>query len=149
MNPPLEVHIKLLWREFFFLVGSQMPVAHEMVNNSLSLQIPWEDSPEYLDKWKQVSLTIICLILLSASQWEESFVLAPFLEQRYDIWFHCRLWNFFVSCTLWVMAKERVKRTLDGHSRLVNHSRFYNGWFNTIFLNLSISSIGLARYKET
>ena len=56
MNPPLEVYSKLLWREFFFVVGSQVPVAHKMVNNSLSLQIPWEDSPEYLDKWKQVSL---------------------------------------------------------------------------------------------
>ena len=56
VSPPLEVYSKLLWREFFFLVGSQVPVAHEMVNNSLSLQFPWEDSPEYLDKWKQVSV---------------------------------------------------------------------------------------------
>jgi len=65
VNPPLEVYSKLLWREFFFLVGSQVPVAHEMVNNSLSLQIPWEDSPEYLDKWKQVSLerNISCTVL--------------------------------------------------------------------------------------
>lgn len=80
VNPPLEVYSKLLWREFFFLVGSQVPGAHEMVNNSLSLQIPWEDSPEYLDKWKQVSLerkprqTITC-----------SRVLTPFLGLCYDM----------------------------------------------------------------
>ena len=54
-NPPVEVYSKLLWREFFFAVGSQVPEACEMVSNPLSLQIPWEDSAEYLERWKQVS----------------------------------------------------------------------------------------------
>ncbi|XP_068703198.1 uncharacterized protein [Montipora foliosa] len=52
-NPPPEFYDKLLWREYFFAVGSRVPGAHEMVNNPLSLQIPWEDSDEYLERWKQ------------------------------------------------------------------------------------------------
>ena len=54
-NPPLEVYSKLLWREFFFVMGSQVPEASEMVSNPLSLQIPWEDSAENLERWKRVS----------------------------------------------------------------------------------------------
>lgn len=54
-NPPQKIFHKLLWREFFFTVGSQLPESPEMVNNPLSLQIPWEETPEYLERWKQVS----------------------------------------------------------------------------------------------
>ena len=54
-NPPQKIFNKLLWREFFFTVGSQLPESPEMVNNPLSLQIPWEESAEYLERWKQVS----------------------------------------------------------------------------------------------
>ena len=55
MNPPSGLYEKLLWREFFFVTGGQIPDAHEMVNNPISLQIPWEDSVEYLERWKKVS----------------------------------------------------------------------------------------------
>ena len=54
-NPPQKIFNKLLWRDFFFTVGSQLPESPEMVNNPLSLQIPWEESAEYLERWKQVS----------------------------------------------------------------------------------------------
>lgn len=55
MSPPSELFDKLLWREFFFVVGGQIPDAHEMINNPISLEIPWEDSVEYLERWKKVS----------------------------------------------------------------------------------------------
>ena len=55
MSPPSELFDKLLWREFFFVVGGQIPDAHEMINNPISLEIPWEDSVEYLKRWKKVS----------------------------------------------------------------------------------------------
>ena len=54
-NPPQKIFNKLLWREFFFTFGSQLPESPEMVNNPLSLQIPWEESAEYLERWTQVS----------------------------------------------------------------------------------------------
>lgn len=57
-TPPVSLYEKLLWREFFFAVGSQVPNAHEMVNNPVSLQIPWEDCAEYLERWKQVCKTL-------------------------------------------------------------------------------------------
>lgn len=54
MNPSFDLFKKLLWREFFFVVGSQVSDLHEMISNPVSLQIPWEEDPEHLEKWKQV-----------------------------------------------------------------------------------------------
>lgn len=53
VSPPSELFDKLLCREFFFVVGGQIPDAHEMINNPISLEIPWEDSVEYLERWKK------------------------------------------------------------------------------------------------
>ena len=76
MSPPSGLFDKLLWREFFFVVGGQIPDAHEMINNPVSLHIPWEDSVEYLERWKKVSY---CYQPIHSSI---AFILASFLFYR-------------------------------------------------------------------
>ena len=54
-SPPLSFHEPLLLREFFFLMASNNPGLHKMDNNPLSIQFPWEENAEGLQRWKQVS----------------------------------------------------------------------------------------------
>ena len=52
----MSFHEPLLLREFFFTVASSNPGLHKMDNNPLSVQFPWEENPEALQRWKQVNL---------------------------------------------------------------------------------------------
>ncbi|PFX23560.1 Cryptochrome-1 [Stylophora pistillata] len=53
MSPSFDLFNKLLWREFFFVVGSQVSDVHEMISNPLNVQTPLEENPEHFEKWKQ------------------------------------------------------------------------------------------------
>ena len=44
----------LLLREFFLLMAASNPGLHKMENNPLSVQFPWEENAEGLERWKQV-----------------------------------------------------------------------------------------------
>ena len=55
--PPVSFHQPLLLREFFFTMASANPGLHKMDNNPLSVQYPWEENPEGLQRWKSVSVT--------------------------------------------------------------------------------------------
>ena len=52
--PPISFHEPLLLREFFFTMASKNPGLHKMANNPLSVQFPWEENAEGLQRWKQV-----------------------------------------------------------------------------------------------
>ena len=52
--PPTSFYQSLLLREFFFLMAANNPNLHKMENNPLSVQFPWEENAEGLERWKQV-----------------------------------------------------------------------------------------------
>ena len=52
--PPTSFYRSLLLREFFFLMAASNPGLHKMENNPLSVQFPWEENAEGLERWKQV-----------------------------------------------------------------------------------------------
>ena len=52
--PPTSFYQSLLLREFFFLMAASNPGLHKMENNPLSVQFPWEENAEGLERWKQV-----------------------------------------------------------------------------------------------
>lgn len=56
--PPVSLHEPLLLREFFFTMASANPGLHKMDNNPLSVQYPWEENAEGLQRWKNVSVTV-------------------------------------------------------------------------------------------
>lgn len=55
--PPVSFHEPLLLREFFFTMASANPGLHKMDNNPMSVQYPWEENAEGLQRWKNVSAT--------------------------------------------------------------------------------------------
>lgn len=44
---------QLLWREFFYTVGSTTPNFDVMSGNPLSKQIDWDTNPGYLAAWRE------------------------------------------------------------------------------------------------
>ncbi|XP_060079339.1 cryptochrome-1-like [Ylistrum balloti] len=51
--PPVSLEGQLLWREFFYTVGSVTPNFDQMVDNPICIQIPWDTNVEFLAAWKQ------------------------------------------------------------------------------------------------
>ncbi|XP_069132654.1 cryptochrome-1-like [Argopecten irradians] len=51
--PPVSLDGQLLWREFFYTVGSVTPNFDQMVDNPICIQIPWDTNAELLNAWKQ------------------------------------------------------------------------------------------------
>ena len=52
--PSTSFYQPLLLREFFLLMAASNPGLHKMENNPLSVQFPWEENAEGLERWKQV-----------------------------------------------------------------------------------------------
>jgi len=50
--PPVSLMGQLLWREFFYLVGSATPNFDKMEGNPICRQIPWQDDPKLLEAWE-------------------------------------------------------------------------------------------------
>lgn len=63
--PALSFHEPLLLREFFFTMASANPGLHKMDNNPMSVQYPWEENAEGLQRWKNVSATCGTYVLWS------------------------------------------------------------------------------------
>ena len=51
--PPLSVFEGLLRREYFLHAACKNADVHKMANNPLSVQFPWEENAEGLQKWKE------------------------------------------------------------------------------------------------
>ena len=62
--PPVSFQEPLLLREFFFTMASANPSLHKMDNNPMSVQYPWEENAEGLQRWKNVSATCGKSVLL-------------------------------------------------------------------------------------
>eukprot|EP00775_Hariotina_reticulata_P005382 gene5382-5617_t len=52
-KPPVSLRGQLLWREFFYTVGSTTVNFDRMVGNPLAKQIPWDTNSTYLAAWKE------------------------------------------------------------------------------------------------
>ncbi|KAG2432367.1 hypothetical protein HYH02_012940 [Chlamydomonas schloesseri] len=52
-QPPVSLRGQLLWREFFYTVGSTTPNFHRMAGNPVCKQIDWDDNPEFLAAWRE------------------------------------------------------------------------------------------------
>ena len=63
--PSVSFHEPLLLREFFFTMACANPGLHKMDNNPMSVQYPWEENAEGLQRWKNVSATCGKSALLS------------------------------------------------------------------------------------
>jgi len=52
-QPPVSLNGQLLWREFFYTVGSNTPNFDKMEGNSVCRQIPWGEEKDKLDAWAE------------------------------------------------------------------------------------------------
>lgn len=52
-KPPVSLRGQLLWREFFYTVGSHTPNFHRMEGNPLCKQIDWDTNNELLAAWRE------------------------------------------------------------------------------------------------
>lgn len=52
-KPPVSLRGQLLWREFFYAVGSHTPNFNRMEGNPLCKQIDWDKNTELLAAWKE------------------------------------------------------------------------------------------------
>ncbi|KAJ8299334.1 hypothetical protein KUTeg_023394 [Tegillarca granosa] len=52
--PPVSLHGQLLWREFFYTVGSVTPNFDKMEGNPVCTQVPWQHNPDHLEAWKML-----------------------------------------------------------------------------------------------
>ncbi|CAF0961683.1 unnamed protein product [Brachionus calyciflorus] len=51
--PPVSLEGQLLFREFFYYVGSYTPNFDKIEGNTVCRQIKWDDKPEYVQAWKE------------------------------------------------------------------------------------------------
>jgi cryptochrome len=51
-NPPVSLEGQLLWREFFYFVGSKTKNFDRIEGNSICHQIKWSDNDDYFQAWK-------------------------------------------------------------------------------------------------
>jgi len=51
-KPPVSLHGQLLWREYNYLYGYTCPNFDRMVDNPVARQVPWDDDPMLLEKWR-------------------------------------------------------------------------------------------------
>ncbi|CAG9798887.1 unnamed protein product [Chironomus riparius] len=51
-QPPVSLEAQVIWREFYYCVGSATPNFDRMVGNRICAQIPWVHNQTYLDAWK-------------------------------------------------------------------------------------------------
>lgn len=70
-QPPVSLRGQLLWREFFYTVGSSTPHYDEMVGNPICKQIDWDDNEEFFAAWKEARTGFpwIDAIMTQLKQW--------------------------------------------------------------------------------
>lgn len=51
-QPPVSLHGQMLWREYNYLHSYTTPHFSKMIGNPVARQIPWDDNPELLAKWR-------------------------------------------------------------------------------------------------
>ena len=77
----MSFHEPLLLREFFFTMASANPGLHKMDNNPMSVQYPWEENAEGLQRWKNVSaisVANVCIVsIMNNLEGECKIVIEP------------------------------------------------------------------------
>ena len=61
--PPISLLEPLLLREFFFVIANTNSGLDKMESNPFSIQYPWEENPEWLQRWKQVPIILTFHVL--------------------------------------------------------------------------------------
>jgi len=85
-KPPVSLHGQLLWREYNNLMGYTTPHFDKMRGNTVARQIPWDDDPAIVEKWKN-------------SQTGYPFIDAIMAQLRQTGWIH-HLARHAVACFL-------------------------------------------------
>lgn len=85
-KPPVSLHGQLLWREYNNLMGYTTPHFDKMRGNPVARQIPWDDDPVIVEKWKN-------------SQTGYPFIDAIMTQLRETGWIH-HLARHAVACFL-------------------------------------------------
>lgn len=62
---PLSLHGQLLWREFFYTAATNNPKFDQMIGNPICVQVPWNNNPEALAKWAEVSHNVTYLDIIT------------------------------------------------------------------------------------
>ncbi|XP_046364932.2 cryptochrome-1-like isoform X1 [Haliotis rufescens] len=99
-QPPVSLHGQLLWREFFYTVGSGTSNFDRMEGNSVCTQVPWENNKELLEAWTQARTGY-------------PFIDAIMTQLRQEGWIH-HLARHAVACfltrgDLWISWEEGQK----------------------------------------
>lgn len=50
-QPPVSLEGQMIWREFYYTVGSATPNFDKMVGNRICAQIPWENNKKFIEAW--------------------------------------------------------------------------------------------------
>jgi len=85
-KPPVSLHGQMMWREYNYLYSYTTPNFDKMVGNPNARQIPWDESPEILEKWRN-------------SQTGYPFIDAIMTQLRTTGWIH-HLARHAVACFL-------------------------------------------------
>jgi cryptochrome len=85
-KPPVSLHGQLMWREYNYLMGYSVPNFDKMIDNPVARQIPWDDDPELVARWKN-------------SQTGYPFIDAIMTQLRETGWIH-HLARHAVACFL-------------------------------------------------
>jgi len=85
-KPPVSLHGQMMWREYNYLYSYTTPNFDRMVGNPVARQIPWDESPEILEKFRN-------------SQTGYPFIDAILTQLRTTGWIH-HLARHAVACFL-------------------------------------------------
>ncbi|XP_046403167.1 cryptochrome-2 [Ischnura elegans] len=99
-QPPVSLIGQLLWREFYYVVGSATPNFDRMKGNPVCCQVPWNNNPEHLEAW-------------TMGRTGYPFIDAIMTQLRLEGWIH-HLARHAVACfltrgDLWISWEEGQK----------------------------------------
>ncbi|NWW99087.1 CRY1 protein, partial [Caloenas nicobarica] len=99
-QPPVSLHGQLLWREFFYITGTNIPNFNQMVGNPICLQVEWDNNPQHLHAWREGRTGF-------------PFIDATMTQLRNEGWIH-HLARHAVACfltrrDLWISWEEGLK----------------------------------------
>ncbi|XP_026293221.2 cryptochrome-2 [Frankliniella occidentalis] len=85
-KPPVSLIGQMYWREFYYVVASATPNFDKMIGNKVCCAVPWDENPEFVEKWAQ-------------AQTGYPFIDACMRQLRQEGWIH-HLARHAVACFL-------------------------------------------------
>ncbi|XP_034230704.1 cryptochrome-2 isoform X1 [Thrips palmi] len=52
-QPPVSLIGQMYWREFYYIAASGTPNFDKMVGNKVCCKVPWDENPEWVERWAQ------------------------------------------------------------------------------------------------